>query len=84
MISAYRCRKEFGGLLERDERRYACRQTDEGSMFALFFLFFHKGLCGLLLNSRFHHESKAGNKPNSKLEAADPKADSAVENKVNR
>jgi hypothetical protein len=66
------------GLLERDGRRYGYRLTTTGVDAALLFLFFHKGLCGPLANSRFHHQPNASHRPDSKLEAAYHKADKAI------
>jgi hypothetical protein len=81
----YDLRKLIGhGLHERDERRYAYRLTDKGIDVALNFLFFHKRLGGPLANSRFHDQPDPKNRPNSKLEAAYPKADKAIENIVNQ
>lgn len=80
----YDLRKLKGhGLPERDGRRYAYRLTVKGVDVALLFLFFHKRLCGPLANSRFHHKPDPANRPNSKLEAAYHKADTAIEKIVN-
>jgi len=49
---------------------------------ALFFLFFHKRLCGPLANSRFHHAPDPAHTPDSKLEVAYYKADKAIQNIV--
>src|ERR1700722_4644191 len=79
----YDLRKLKGhGLLVRDGRRYAYRLSAQGVDVALLFLFFHKRLCGPLANSRFHHKPEPANTPNSKLEAANHKADKAIENIV--
>lgn len=67
------------GLVERDGRRYAYRLTEKGVQVALLFLFFHKRLCGPLANSRFHHRTVAGHRPNSKLETAYHRADKAIQ-----
>jgi hypothetical protein len=40
-----------------------------GWSLALLFLFFHKRLCGPLANSRFHHQPKPQDRPNSRLDA---------------
>jgi hypothetical protein len=79
----YDLRKLKGhGLLERDGSRYAYRLTGKGVQVALLFLFFHKRLCGPLANSRFHHQPDPKHRPNSKLEAAYHKADTAIQNIV--
>jgi hypothetical protein len=76
----YDLRKLKGhGLLQRDGRRYAYRLPTKGVQGALLFLFFHKRLCGPLANSRFHHKPDPAHRPNSKLEAAYHKADTAIE-----
>src|SRR6195256_3233553 len=67
------------GLLQRDGSRYAYRLTAKGVQVALLFLFFHKRLCGPLANSRFHHPPNARHQPDSKLEAAYPRADKAIQ-----
>jgi hypothetical protein len=46
-------------------------------------LFFHKRLCGPLANSRFHHHPDPIHPPESKLEAAYHKADTAIQDIVN-
>jgi hypothetical protein len=77
----YDLRKLKGhGLLERDGARYAYQLTAKGVQVALLFLFFHKRLCGPLANSRFHHQPDPAHRPNSKLEAAYHKADTAIQN----
>jgi len=76
----YDLRKLKGhGLLERDGRRYAYRLTPKGVHVALLFLFFHKRLCGPLANSRFHHKPTSAHRPDSKLQAAYYKADTAIQ-----
>lgn len=76
----YDLRKLRGhALLQRDGKRYAYRLTPKGIQVALLFLFFHKRLCGPLANSRFHHQPVAAHRPDSKLEAAYYKADSAIQ-----
>jgi len=76
----YDLRKLKGhGLLERDGSRYAYQLTAKGIQVALLFLFFHKRLCGPLANSRFHHQPDPEHRPNSKLEAAYHKADTAIQ-----
>jgi hypothetical protein len=80
----YDLRKLKGhGLLEREGRRYAYRLSAKGLQVALLFLFFHKRLCGPLANSRFHHKPDPACRPNSKLEAAYHKADTAIQEIVN-
>jgi hypothetical protein len=80
----YDLRKLKGhGLLERDGSRYAYRLTSKGIQVALLFLFFHKRLCGPLANSRFHHQPEPIHRPESKLEAAYHKADTAIQDIVN-
>jgi hypothetical protein len=80
----YDLRKLKGhGLLERDGSRYAYRLTSKGIQVALLFLFFHKRLCGPLANSRFHHQPEPIHPPESKLEAAYHKADTAIQDIVN-
>lgn len=71
------------GLLERDGSRYAYRLTLKGQQVALLFLFFHKRLCGPLAHSRFHRQPDPAHRPDSKLEAAYHKADSAIQEIVN-
>lgn len=79
----YDLRKLKGhGLLERDGRRYAYRLSGKGVQVALLFLFFHKRLCGPLANSRFHHKPDLAHRPNSKLEVAYHKADTAIQHIV--
>jgi len=79
----YDLRKLKGhALLERDGRRYAYRLTGKGVQVALLFLFFHKRLCGPLANSRFHHKPDSAHRPDSKLEAAYHKADTAIQHIV--
>src|ERR1700758_4878830 len=79
----YDLRKLKGhGLLERDGPRYAYRLTTKGVDVALLFLFFHKRLCGPLANSRFHHQPDAQRRPDSRLEAAYPRADTAIQKAV--
>ena len=79
----YDLRKLKGhGLLERDGSRYAYRLTTKGIQVALLFLFFHKRLCGPLANSRFHHRPDPSHRPQSKLEAAYHKADTAIQDIV--
>jgi hypothetical protein len=76
----YDLRKLKGhGLLQRDGRRYAYQLTTKGVQVALLFLFFHKRLCGPLANSCFHHRADPDHRPESKLEAAYHKADSAIQ-----
>jgi hypothetical protein len=76
----YDLRKLKGhGLLQRDGSRYAYQLTAKGIQVALLFLFFHKRLCGPLANSRFHHQPDPEHRPNSKLEAAYHKADTAIQ-----
>src|SRR6202140_5003648 len=80
----YDLRKLKGhGLLERDGSRYTYRLTSKGIQVALLFLFFHKRLCGPLANSRFHHHPDPIHPPESKLEAAYHKADTAIQDIVN-
>jgi hypothetical protein len=79
----YDLRKLKGhGLLQRDGSRYAYQLTAKGVQVALLFLFFHKRLCGPLANSRFHHKPDPAHRPNSKIEAAYHKADTAIQNIV--
>ena len=79
----YDLRKLKGhALLERDGTRYAYRLTSKGVQVALLFLFFHKRLCGPLANSRFHHQPDPQHRPDSRLEAADHRADKAIEHIV--
>jgi hypothetical protein len=59
------------------------RLTSKGIQVVLLFLFFHKRLCGPLANSRFHHQPDPIHPPESKLEAAYHKADSAIQDIVN-
>jgi len=79
----YDLRKLKGhGLLERDGSRYAYRLTAKAVQVALLFLFSHKRLCAPLANSRFHHQPDPAHRPNSRLEAAYHKADTAIQNIV--
>jgi hypothetical protein len=79
----YDLRKLKGhALLERDGSRYAYRLTTKGVEVALLFLFFHKRLCGPLANSRFHHQPDARHRPDSRLEAAYHRADTAIQKVV--
>jgi hypothetical protein len=79
----YDLRKLKGhGLIERDGSRYAYRLTQKGVQVALLFLFFHKRLCGPLANSRFHHRPDPAHRPNSRLEAAYHRADTAIQRVV--
>ena len=80
---SYDLRKLKGhALLERDGSRYAYRLTTKGVEVALLFLFFHKRLCGPLANSRFHHQPDARHRPDSRLEAAYHRADTAIQKVV--
>ncbi len=79
----YDLRKLKGhGLIERDGSRYAYRLSPKGIQVALLFLFFHKRLCGPLANSRFHHQPDPQHRPNSRLEAAYHRADTAIQRVV--
>ena len=79
----YDLRKLKGhGLIERDGSRYAYRLTQKGVQVALLFLFFHKRLCGPIANSRFHHRPDPQHSPNSRLEAAYHRADTAIQRVV--
>jgi hypothetical protein len=70
------------GLIERDSKRYAYQLTDKGTKAALTFVLFHQKLCGPLANSLFHHQPNSDARPNTKLEAAYHKADSAICNVI--
>ena len=79
----YDLRKLKGhGLIERDGSRYAYRLSPKGVQVALLFLFFHKRLCGPLANSRFHHRPDPQHRPDSRLEAAYHRADTAIQRVV--
>ncbi len=79
----YDLRKLKGhGLIERDGSRYAYRLSPKGVQVALLFLFFHKRLCGPLADSRFHHQPDPQHRPNSRLEAAYHRADTAIQRVV--
>src|ERR1700746_3906629 len=79
----YDLRKLKGhALLEQDGSHYAYRLTTKGVEVALLFLFFHKRLCGPLANSRFHHRPDARHRPDSRLEAAYHRADTAIQKVV--
>ena len=79
----YDLRKLKGhGLIERDGSRYAYRLTQKGIQVALLFLFFHKRICGPLANSRFHRQPDPQHRPNSRLEAAYHRADTAIQRVV--
>ena len=76
----YDLRKLKGhGLIERDGSRYAYRLSPKGVQVPLLFLFFHKRLCGPLANSRFHHRPDPQYRPDSRLEAAYHRADTAIQ-----
>src|SRR5271166_1652661 len=76
----YDLRKLKGhGLIERDGSRYAYRLSPKGVQVALLFLFFHTRLCGPLANSRFHHRPDPQHRPDSRLEAAYHRADTAIQ-----
>jgi hypothetical protein len=62
--------------------RKANRLTSKVFQVDLLFLFFHKRLCGPLANSRFQHQPDPIHPPESKLEAAYHKADSAIQDIV--
>ena len=63
----YDLRKLKGhGLLPRDGSGYADQLTGKGVQVALWFLFFHKRLCGPLAHTRFHHKPDPAHRPNSK------------------
>jgi hypothetical protein len=66
------------GLLERDGPHYAYRLTHKGNQVALLFLLFHQRLFGPLANSLFHHRPHPQPAPQSKLETAYHKADTAI------
>lgn len=79
----YDLRKLKGhGLVERDGSHYAYRLTPKGVQLGLLFLFFHKRLCGPLANSRFHHRPDPQHRPNSRLETAYHRADTAIQRVV--
>jgi hypothetical protein len=79
----YDLRKLKGhALIERDGSRYAYRLTQKGIQVALLFLFFHKRLCGPIANSRFHHQPDKQHRPDSRLEAAYHRADTAIQRVV--
>lgn len=79
----YDLRKLKGhGLVERDGSHYAYRLTPKGVQVGLLFLFFHKRLCGPLANSRFHHRPDPQHRPNSRLETAYHRADTAIQRVV--
>jgi transposase InsO family protein len=64
-------------LVARKKRPFRPKTT-----VALLFLFFHKRLCGPLANSRFHHLPDSSHRPQSRLEAAYHKADTAIQDIV--
>jgi len=70
------------GLLERDGTHYAYRLTDKGLKVAIVFNLFHQRLCGPIANTLFHHSPDANFKPDSKLESALHKADTAIHNVI--
>ena len=79
----YDLRKMKGhGLLERDGTHYAYRLTDKGLKVSLVFNLFHQHLCGPISNSLFHHRPDSNFKPDSKLESALHKADTAIHNVI--
>jgi len=67
------------GLIERDGGRYSYRLTENGRKVALMFVLFHKNVCGPIANSLFHHRPDPSLRPDSKLEAAYHKADTAIQ-----
>jgi len=67
------------GLVERDGGRYAYALTEKGTRTALLFLLFHKRLFGPLAYSQFVRRPDSAHCPDSKLEQAYRRADSAID-----
>ena len=67
------------GLLERDDRRYSYRLTDQGVKVAAMFVLFHQRVCGPLANTLFHHRPRNTGTVPAKIEAAYHKADEAIQ-----
>ena len=78
----YDLRKLKGhGLIERDGSRYAYR-PHQGRPSRPPLPLFDKRLCGPLANSRFHHRPDPQHRPDSRLEAAYHRADTAIQRVV--
>jgi hypothetical protein len=72
------------GLLERVAKQYAYRLTLKGVRVAALFVLFHKRVCGPLANSLFHHHTTPTSKPPAKIETAYHKADTAIQNLIDK
>ena len=68
------------GLLERCGQSYAYRLTSDGTKVALFFILFHRRVCGPLASSLFQRRPDPQSPPHSPIEAAYHRADQAIEN----
>jgi len=67
------------GLLERCGQSYAYRLTSKGTKVALFFILFHKRVCGPLASSLFQRRPHPQSQPQSRIETAYHRADQAIE-----
>jgi len=70
------------GLLERDGSRYAYALTEKGTRTALLFVLFHQRLFGPVAHSQFVKRTDSQHCPDSKLERAYRRADSAIDHLV--
>jgi len=67
------------GLVQRCGQSYAYRLTSKGTKVALFFILFHKRVCGPLACSLFQRRPDPQAQPHSKIEVAYHRADQAIE-----
>jgi hypothetical protein len=76
----YDLRKMKGhGLLERIDKRYAYRLTENGVRVCAMFVLFHKRICGPLANTLFHHKPRRSPRPPVNIETAYHQADTAIQ-----
>jgi hypothetical protein len=81
----YDLRKMKGhGLLERVDKHYAYRLTENGARVSAMFVLFHKRVCGPLANSLFHHRPRRSPRPPAKIETAYHKADTAIQKLIDQ
>lgn len=81
----YDLRKMKGhGLVERVDKHYAYRLTEEGLRVSAMFVLFHKRICGPLANSLFHHKPRRSPRPPVKIETAYHKADTAIQKLIDQ
>jgi len=79
----YDLRKLKGhGLIERDRSRYAYRLTPKGVQVGSSSCSSISAFSGPLANSRFHHPPDPQHRPNSRLETAYHRADTAIQRVV--